>query len=151
MTSHQVDSWTILSMSVIMDRFSFFTAFSTIMSNVSTISWGITAWNVPDIFCFLIGWFFILMYVDFNVNTILLRDALLKDTHIMGFNGIKRQTLKMIMNRFMETVSSSSTGERTSFNLQCFRCLQLRNRLLMDSMKISYLESILTVILSHYI
>jgi hypothetical protein len=115
----------------------------TVILNVSTISRGITAWNVPDVFCFLIGWFFILMYVDFNVNTIMLRDALLKGTHIMGFNSIKRRTLKMIMNRFKSTL-------KTSFNLQCLRCLQLRKRLLMDSMKISYLESIVTVILSYY-
>lgn len=123
----------------------------TVLLNVSTIARGITAWNVPDVFCFLIGWFFILMYVDFNVNTIMLRDVLLKGTHIMGFNSIKRQTLKMIMNRFKSTVSSS-TGEKkpSSFNLQCLRCLQLRKRLLMDSMKISYLESIVTVILSYY-
>lgn len=122
----------------------------TVILNVSTISRGITAWNVPDIFCFLIGWFFILMFVDFNVNTIMLRDALLKGTHIMGFNSIKRQTLKMIMNRFITTVSTSTGEKKTSFNLQCLRCLQLRKRLLMDSMKISYLESIVTVILSYY-
>lgn len=119
----------------------------TIILNVSTITRGISAWNVPDVFFFLIGWFFILMYVDYNVNTLMLRDALLKGTHILGFNGIKRQTLKMIMKRFKTT---SRSGGKTSFNLQCLRCLQLRKRLLMDSMKIFYLESIVTVILSYY-
>jgi len=115
----------------------------TIILNVSTIMRGITNWNVPDVCCFFVGLYFLLTYVDFNDNTIMLRNALLKGTHIMGFNSIKRETLKLIMNRF-----KSDSG--TSFNLQCLDCFRVRKRMLMHSMKITYLESSVIVILSYY-
>ena len=64
--------------------------FGTLFNFLVTLSEsGVWRLNAPDLFCWLLGWSFILVYVDFNANTVMLRDMLLKGTHITGFTGGK--------------------------------------------------------------
>ena len=121
-----------------------------ILLNASTMS-GIVSFNVPDISCFFVVWFFLLMYIDFNANTIMLRDVLLVSTHILGFNAVKHETVAMVINRFkISDGGGNSEDTKRLFYLQFIKCLKNRKKLLMDSMKLSYLESAVTVVLSYY-
>ena len=136
--------------------------FGTLFNFLVTLSKsGVWRLNAPDLFCWLLGWSFILVYVDFNANTVMLRDMLLKGTHITGFTGGKRRTiLKKILMRFRaapegnEFYNNGTTIDnnqvRSSFILESIRILKSRKRFLMDSLKISYIESTVTVIMSLY-
>lgn len=139
-----------------------FTLLLSILLNFGTLlESSVWRWSAPDLFCGLLGWSFILVYVDFNANTVMLRDMLLKGTHITGFTGGKRRRiLKSILMRFRaapqgnEFYYDDSTIDnnqmRTSFILESIRILKSRKRFLMDSLKISYIESTVTVIMSLY-
>jgi len=145
-----------------------FTLLLSILLNFGTLfESNVWQWSAPDLFCGLLGWSFILVYVDFNANTVMLRDMLLKGTHITGFTGGKRRKiLKSILMRFKEYSEENSQGNefyyddkfstidnkqvRTSFILESIRILKSRKRFLMDSLKISYIESTVTVIMSLY-
>ena len=136
--------------------------FGTLFNFLVTLSKsGVWRLNAPDLFCWLLGWSFILVYVDFNANTVMLRDMLLKGTHITGFTGGKRRTiLKKILMRFRaapegnEFYNNGTTIDnnqvQSSFILESIRILKSRKRFLMDSLKISYIESTVTVIMSLY-
>lgn len=137
--------------------------FGTLFNFLVTLSEsGVWRLNAPDLFCWLLGWSFILVYVDFNANTVMLRDMLLKGSHITGFTGGKRRTIlkKILMrfrtcregNEFYRDVKDDKNinQEPTSFILESIRILKSRKRFLMDSLKISYIESTVTVIMSLY-
>lgn len=139
-----------------------FTLLLSILLNFGTLfESSVWHWSAPDLFCGLLGWSFILVYVDFNANTVMLRDMLLKGTHITGFTGGKRRKiLKSILMRFKaapqgnefynEGRTIDNNQMRTSFILESIRILKSRKRFLMDSLKISYIESTVTVIMSLY-
>jgi hypothetical protein len=141
-----------------------FTLLLSILLNFGTLfESSVWRWSAPDLFCGLLGWSFILVYVDFNANTVMLRDMLLKGTHITGFKGGKRRRiLKSILMRFRAVPEGNefyydcrystidNNQMRTSFILESIRILKSRKRFLMDSLKISYIESTVTVIMSVY-
>jgi len=140
-----------------------FTLLLSILLNFGTLfESNVWRWSAPDLFCGLLGWSFILVYVDFNANTVMLRDMLLKGTHITGFTGGKRRKiLKSILMRFKSATKGNqfyyegskpidNSQMRTSFILESIRILKSRKRFLMDSLKISYIESTVTVIMSLY-
>jgi hypothetical protein len=140
-----------------------FTLLLSILLNFGTLfESSVWRWSAPDLFCGLLGWSFILVYVDFNANTVMLRDMLLKGTHITGFTGGKRRKiLKSILMRFKSATKGNqfyyegskpidNSQMRTSFILESIRILKSRKRFLMDSLKISYIESTVTVIMSLY-
>ena len=141
-----------------------FTLLLSILLNFGTLfESNVWRWSAPDLFCGLLGWSILLVYVDFNANTVMLRDMLLKGTHITGFTGGKRRkVLKSILMRFkadsqgnefyyddeLSTIDNNQVP--TSFILESIRILKSRKRFLMDSLKISYIESTVTVIMSLY-
>jgi len=139
-----------------------FTLLLSILLNFGTLfESNVWRWSAPDLFCGLLGWSIILVYVDFNANTVMLRDMLLKGTHITGFTGGKRRKiLKSILMRFRaasqgnefyyEVSPIDKNQMRKSFILESIRILKSRKRFLMDSLKISYIESTVTVIMSLY-
>lgn len=68
-----------------------FTFFLALLFNASTLLMAsIRDWNIPRILCGLLCWSFMVVYSDFNSNTVMLRDLMLKGTHITGFPGKRK-------------------------------------------------------------